>query len=121
PIIAALRCSGQRVTSWPSMLIFPRSTKNPPPMEFNNVYLPDPFVPIMTTNPPWSRVRFTPCREWTSFGVPALKVLCTSRTSSMGRLPLACLVDLLQQPRRDQRQEHEDGCYQFEVVRIETP
>ena len=57
PIIAARRCSGQRVMSAPPRLIVPASTKNVPATALSSVDLPEPLVPMTTTNEPSSMVR----------------------------------------------------------------
>ena len=47
----------------------------PPATAFSSVDLPDPLVPMTTTNEPSSIESVTPRSARTSFGVPALNVL----------------------------------------------
>ena len=88
PMSDARRCSGQRrdVRARPAESS-PRSTKNPPATALSSVDFPDPFVPMTMTNEPSSTVRSTPRSARTSFGVPALKVLKTLRSSSTATSP----------------------------------
>ncbi len=75
PMSVARRCSGQRVTSVPSTIMLPASTRKVPATAFSSVDLPEPFVPMTMTNEPVSIVSVTPCSARTSFGVPGLNVL----------------------------------------------
>ncbi len=71
PMAEARRCSGQRVTSRPPSRIAPESGGVVPATQFSMVDLPDPLVPMTTTNDPSSTFRSTPASARTSLGVPA--------------------------------------------------
>src|SRR6478672_5458984 len=101
--------------------MLPESTTNVPAMALSNVDLPEPFVPITITNDPSSIVRSTPCRDRTSFGVPALKVLARFLVSSIDWYPGSLRAELREQVGQDQRQEYEHGSDQLKIVRIESP
>ena len=75
PMNFARRCSGQRVMSVPSSTMEPSSTMNEPASALSSVDLPEPLVPMTTTNVPSSSARFTPCSARTSLGVSGLNVL----------------------------------------------
>src|SRR5690348_14595787 len=120
PINLARRNSGHAVTSWPAIRTLPLSTKNVPAIAFSNVDLPDPFVPITTTNDPPSSVRSTPCSDRTSLGPPGLNVFVTFCSLSMRhRHPLRS--KLYQEVRNDKRDEYEQGRDQLEIVRVQPP
>src|SRR5690348_10132698 len=96
----------------------PESTRNVPATAFKSVDLPEPFVPMMITNDPASNVRLTPCSERTSLGVPALKVLRTCSTLSMGGVPV---LQLVEHSRQNQGHEDEGRGDQLQVVGIQAP
>src|SRR5882672_302682 len=97
--------------------MLPSSTKNVPATALRKVDLPEPLVPMMTTQEPGSSVILTPRSEWTSFGVPGLKVFLIERISSMG----APQPRLAEELRHDERDENEAGGDELEVVGIEPP
>src|SRR4029434_4957131 len=110
PMNRARRCSGQRVTSWPSRWMLPESTKNVPAIAFSSVDFPEPFVPITITNEPSSMVRSTSCKDLTSLGVPALNVFTIFFVSSMGGGPRSRHAYSREQVRQDQCQEDKRSC-----------
>src|SRR5438093_13704930 len=100
--------------------MLPVSTKKVPAIAFNNVDLPEPLVPITTTQEPSSMATSTPFSERTSFRVPGLNVLEILRISSTcsPRLPFLrfCqrindaggLLHPLQESRQHIRHQHTD-------------
>src|ERR1700716_4303069 len=91
---SARACSGHRVTSRPAHRMVPSSTRNVPATAFSRVDFPEPLVPMMITQEPAARSRFSPRRERTSFGVSALNVFATPWISSMST-PQALLTQEL--------------------------
>src|SRR5271170_4335411 len=114
---AARACSGQRVTSRSARRRRPSSTKNVPATAFNSVDFPEPLVPMMMTQEPAARSRFTPRRERTSFTVPGLKVFEMDCSSSMR----ASQAFFTQELRDDESEEDEYGGDQLQVGGTETP
>src|SRR4029450_6353840 len=119
---AARRCSGQVVTSTPSSISVPASTGNPPATAFNKVDLPDPLVPMTTTNEPSLIERSTPLSARTSFGVPPLNVLKAPRICSIASDLDRAGASLYASDERwqDECEENEPGCHELQIVRVKS-
>ena len=75
PMNAARLCSGRFVTSEPSMMTLPESTKNVPAVALSIVDLPAPLPPMTVTKSPSFSVRLRPFSAVLALMVPGLKVL----------------------------------------------